>query len=139
MVSHGAFAHIGGGGNLLVIEAAGNELGDLELAVGQADEGRGPAGRARLDARLKAGLEPARNHPEIADVRVLGAIGVLETRRPVNMATLQAYFVERGVWLRPFGRLIYIMPPYITPDDELDRLTAAAVSALDRPEHFLAN
>ena len=51
MVAHGAFAHIGGGGNLLVVEATGDELGDFELAVGQAGKGRGPAGRARLDAR----------------------------------------------------------------------------------------
>ena len=46
MVSHGAFAHIGGGGDLLVVEAAGDELGDFELAIGQVDKGRGPAGRA---------------------------------------------------------------------------------------------
>ena len=51
MVAHCAFAHISGGGNLLVVEAAGDELGDFELAVGQADKGRGPAGRAGLDVR----------------------------------------------------------------------------------------
>jgi adenosylmethionine-8-amino-7-oxononanoate aminotransferase len=85
----------------------------------------------QLEQQLNEELSVYRQHPAVADVRVLGAIGVVETKSPVNMAELQAIFVAQGVWIRPFGRLIYIMPPFVMPTAELSRLTKAIGIGLD--------
>ncbi|MBC6456470.1 adenosylmethionine--8-amino-7-oxononanoate transaminase [Actinomadura sp. HBU206391] len=79
---------------------------------------------------LSAGLEPARGLPGVADVRVLGAIGVIETTRPVDVQAVQKIVMDRGVWVRPFRDLIYTMPPYICSPDEIGRITGAMVAAV---------
>jgi adenosylmethionine-8-amino-7-oxononanoate aminotransferase len=68
----------------------------------------------------------------VADVRVLGAIGVVELTAPVEMRSVQPAFVERGVWLRPFGRLVYLMPPYIIEAADLQYLTEAVVDVVQQ-------
>ncbi|MCD2262718.1 adenosylmethionine--8-amino-7-oxononanoate transaminase [Dietzia aurantiaca] len=82
----------------------------------------------RIAARLRDGLAPALNLPGVVDVRVLGAIGVIQLDRPVEMTTTTTAITERGVWLRPFRDLIYAMPPYICSDDEIDTICAAALA-----------
>ncbi|OCH71399.1 adenosylmethionine--8-amino-7-oxononanoate transaminase [Vibrio diabolicus] len=72
----------------------------------------------------------------VKNTRWLGAIGVVETHRPVNMETIQALFVEHGVWIRPFGKLIYMMPPFISKPDEIEKLVNAIDAALQRKDCF---
>ena len=66
----------------------------------------------------------------VADVRALGAIGVVELKHPVNMKSIQARFVEHGVWVRPFGKLVYVMPPYVMPAEQLKTLCRAIYQVL---------
>lgn len=90
---------------------------------------------ARIEAQLRTELSLLKAYTDVvADVRVLGAVGVIETTLPVNTETLQAFFVKQGVWIRPFGRLIYIMPPYIMTAEDLHQLTQAITLAVQRPD-----
>jgi adenosylmethionine-8-amino-7-oxononanoate aminotransferase len=87
---------------------------------------------AAIEAQLRVELSQYARHPAVADVRVLGAIGVVETRVAVDVAAAQRAFVEAGVWIRPFGKLLYLMPPYVIEPADLSRLTAALGLALAR-------
>jgi len=84
----------------------------------------------RIERLLAEGLAPCAKLSAVRDVRVLGAIGVVELYHPVDMASIQKRFVEYGVWVRPFGRLVYLMPPFIISEAELARLTSAVCEVL---------
>jgi adenosylmethionine-8-amino-7-oxononanoate aminotransferase len=85
---------------------------------------------ATLNRALTEGLAPAAELPGVAQVRTLGAIGVIELQEPVDMKTVQPMFVERGVWVRPFGKLVYAMPPYVMGTEDVATLTAAMVEVV---------
>ena len=84
-----------------------------------------------IETQLRRELGTVRSHSAVRDVRVFGAIGVVQTRTPVPVAKLQRVFVERGVWIRPFADLIYLMPPYVIGADDLTCLTSAIRAGLD--------
>ena len=77
----------------------------------------------RIQEGLTIGLGALKSNNAVADVRVLGAIGVVEMKEEVNMSAVQKACIEQGIWLRPFGKLIYTMPPFISSDSELAMLT----------------
>jgi adenosylmethionine-8-amino-7-oxononanoate aminotransferase len=87
---------------------------------------------AAIEQGLRDGLEPCRVVSGVADVRVLGAIGVVELESPVDMKRITQQFVDMGVWVRPFGKLVYLMPPYIIEPQDLDTLTAAVTAIVTK-------
>lgn len=99
-------------------------VASVELLLAQDWRGR----VAEISTGLAEGLAPARELPGVADVRVCGAIGVIETRRPVDLAVATPVALDNGVWLRPFRNLIYCMPPFICPPEEITQITAAMVA-----------
>ena len=86
----------------------------------------------QIESELSEGLAPASTLPGVRDVRVLGAIGVVEMEAPIPVATTQAALIERGVWLRPFGRLLYTMPPFVSSVPDIRTIAAAMVDAAGR-------
>lgn len=90
----------------------------------------------RIEKQLKKQLIHALKHKQVKDIRILGAIGVIETHQTVNTAKIQAFFVSRGVWIRPFRNLVYIMPPYIISNQELIQLCHVICEALNHKEFF---
>jgi len=109
-------------GNPLACAAA---LASLELIA----RGDWRAQVAAIEARLLEGLAPARELPGVREVRVLGAIGVIELERPVDLAAATDAAVRRGVWLRPFRDLVYAMPPYVIDGEDLARVCEAMIAA----------
>jgi len=91
-----------------------------------------------IEQYLQDHLTPLNNHSRVQDVRILGAIGAVETEQPVVMAIIQKRFVELGVWIRPFGKIIYIMPPFITTNEQLKKLIVAIVTVLNEDDCFIS-
>ena len=89
-----------------------------------------------IEQCLNDGLAPCKAFDDVADVRVLGAIGVVELKQPVNMSKIQQAFVDAGVWLRPFGKLVYLMPPYTIETSEIKILCNAVIDILNDGKHL---
>jgi adenosylmethionine-8-amino-7-oxononanoate aminotransferase len=84
----------------------------------------------RISGELTAGLAPATSLPGVVDVRVLGAVGVVELAEPCDMSVLQPRLVDEGAWVRPFGKLVYTMPPYVSTSEDVAVVASAMVRAL---------
>jgi adenosylmethionine---8-amino-7-oxononanoate aminotransferase len=89
-----------------------------------------------IEQRLNEGLAPCNEISDVEDVRVLGAIGVVELKQAVNMSKIQQSFVDAGVWIRPFGKLVYLMPPYTIKAAEIDILCNAIINVLNDGKHL---
>lgn len=85
----------------------------------------------RIETQLSHGLQKCQKLTSVKEVRVLGGIGVVELYKPVNMKIIMPKFIQAGVWIRPFGRLVYLMPPYIIDDDNLSILTNAIYEVIN--------
>ncbi|MDD3724593.1 MAG: aminotransferase class III-fold pyridoxal phosphate-dependent enzyme, partial [Bacteroidales bacterium] len=77
-------------------------------------------------------LSIAKTFPTVKEVRVLGAIGVIEMKKEVNMKWIQEKFVEEGIWVRPFGKMVYIMPPYIISKEDLENLCLSLIKVVSQ-------
>jgi adenosylmethionine-8-amino-7-oxononanoate aminotransferase len=105
-------------------------------SLGLIEQGDWQLQTKQIESLFSELLPKLKQHELVKDVRWLGAIGVVETHSPVDMETIQAHFVEQGVWIRPFGKLIYMMPPFISKPEHIEQLVSAIDSALQRPECF---
>jgi adenosylmethionine-8-amino-7-oxononanoate aminotransferase len=117
-------------GNPLACSAANASLALLEKGDWQNQV-------KNIEAQLTRLLAPLALHARVAAIRILGAIGVVEVKQGVNMAEIQKRFVELGVWIRPFGKLIYIMPPYIITQEQLEKLVNAIADVLGNNDYFI--
>ncbi|MCU7906817.1 MAG: adenosylmethionine--8-amino-7-oxononanoate transaminase [Candidatus Thiodiazotropha sp. (ex Epidulcina cf. delphinae)] len=106
--------------------ACSTALASLRLLLGSPWQERVKA----IQSGLQKGLAPCRELPQVEEVRVLGAIGVVEMKKPVAMKQIQPLFVDAGVWVRPFGKLVYLMPPFIISKEDLKALTSAVTNVV---------
>lgn len=116
-------------GNPLACTAANANLEILETKIWKSQV-------SFINKQMKKGLMTLIDHPEVKDVRILGAIGVVETVHYINLSNIQKIFVEQGVWIRPFRNLIYLVPPYIIKKTELDQLIQAIRDVLNKSMIF---
>ncbi|MEU4674171.1 adenosylmethionine--8-amino-7-oxononanoate transaminase [Amycolatopsis sp. NPDC023774] len=112
----------------------GNPLASAvaNASLGLLADGRWRADVTRIEAGLRRGLEPARDLPNVRDVRVLGAIGVLQLDHEVDLGVATDIVTGQGAWLRPFRDLVYAMPPYVTDDADLAVITGAMLAAAEK-------
>ena len=85
---------------------------------------------AHIESEIKRHIQAAASLPQVKEVRVLGSIGVIEMKEPVNVGEFQKKCVKRGIWVRPFGRNVYVMPPYIISDEDLRTLIEQMIECI---------